>query len=220
MMLTGQSKRPKGGHALLVQKISFTAAELPPPQRSEILRYMQAKELSPALEPVLDDALDMAARNMQFSVCWREVSFSLASDNVILEGTPLASRDFARYLANADRLLLFAATTGLIFERALQKATKTSPVRALCLHAVGSERTEALCDAFCALIKKEVAQEGFIPRPRFSAGYGDLPLSLQRQIFMLLHPERQIGVSLSAECLMTPAKSVTAFVALKKQKAR
>ena len=201
---------------MLTQKISYTAAELPPPQRHEILRYMQAKEITPEMEEMLGEALSEAERSMQFSVCWREVPFSLAQNGFTLAGTPIESRDFANYLANADRLLLFAATTGLSFERVLQKAAKLSPVRALCLHAVGSERTEALCDTFCDFIAKEAKKEGLLPKPRFSAGYGDLPLSLQKQIFALLEPERQIGVSLGAGCLMTPVKSVTAFVALKK----
>ena len=201
---------------MLTQKISYKAAELPPPQRSEILRYMQAKDITPTLEKMISEALDEAERSMRFSVCWREVPFSLTKNGFTLAGKPIESRDFASYLLDADRLLLFAATTGLSFERVLQKATKLSPVRALCLHAVGSERTEALCDAFCNFIAKEAKKEGLTPKPRFSAGYGDLPLSLQKQIFALLEPERLIGVSLGAGCLMTPVKSVTAFVALRK----
>ena len=51
--------------------------------------------------------------------------------------------------------------------------------------------------------------------PRFSAGYGDLPLELQADIFNLLKPEKQMGVFLSESFIMSPTKSVTAFVALK-----
>ena len=50
---------------------------------------------------------------------------------------------------------------------------------------------------------------------RFSAGYGDLPLELQEKIFEILKPEKQMGVFLSESFIMSPSKSVTAFVGLK-----
>ncbi|MBQ5601557.1 MAG: Vitamin B12 dependent methionine synthase activation subunit, partial [Clostridia bacterium] len=70
---------------------------------------------------------------------------------------------------------------------------------------------EALCDAFCADIKKEY-NTGL--EPRFSPGYGDLPLSAQKNIFAVLDPERRIGLTLNSSLLMSPSKSVTAFVGL------
>ena len=51
-------------------------------------------------------------------------------------------------------------------------------------------------------------------RPRFSPGYGDLPLEVQRTLFSLLEPMRHIGLSLTDSLLMSPTKSVTAFVGL------
>jgi len=51
---------------------------------------------------------------------------------------------------------------------------------------------------------------------RFSPGYRDLPLTLQREIFTLLEPSRRIGLSLNASLLMSPSKSVTAIVGITK----
>ncbi|MBR5134836.1 MAG: Vitamin B12 dependent methionine synthase activation subunit, partial [Clostridia bacterium] len=48
--------------------------------------------------------------------------------------------------------------------------------------------------------------------PRFSPGYGDLPLSVQRSVATLLGMEKTLGVCLSDSLLMSPSKSVTAFV--------
>ena len=53
----------------------------------------------------------------------------------------------------------------------------------------------------------------FLP-PRFSPGYGDLPLSLQRDIFRVLDCPRKIGLTLNESLLMSPSKSVTAIVGL------
>ena len=49
-------------------------------------------------------------------------------------------------------------------------------------------------------------------KPRFSPGYGDLSLEVQKEIFSLLDCPRKIGVSLGDSLLMTPSKSVTAII--------
>jgi len=49
-------------------------------------------------------------------------------------------------------------------------------------------------------------------KPRFSPGYGDLPLETQREIFDVLDCSRRIGLMLNDSLLMSPTKSVTAFV--------
>ena len=72
--------------------------------------------------------------------------------------------------------------------------------------------TEAWCDEINERIRTEAAKEGFCTRPRFSPGYGDLPLSMQKQISMILNMPKEIGVSLTESYLMTPSKSVTALI--------
>ena len=76
--------------------------------------------------------------------------------------------------------------------------------------ALATERIEALCDVFCEDIEKEYGKT----RPRFSAGYGDLPLELQREIFSVLDCPKSIGLTLTDSLLMSPSKSVTAIVGI------
>ena len=79
------------------------------------------------------------------------------------------------------------------------------------MQAIGAERIEALCDAFCDDMEKEM---GVSLRPRFSPGYGDLPLSVQKDIISLLEAPKRIGLSLNDSLLMSPTKSVTAFAGI------
>lgn len=51
-------------------------------------------------------------------------------------------------------------------------------------------------------------------KPRFSAGYGDLPLEVQKDIFRVLDCPRKIGLTLNDSLLMSPTKSVTAIVGI------
>jgi cobalamin-dependent methionine synthase I len=54
-------------------------------------------------------------------------------------------------------------------------------------------------------------------RPRFSPGYGDLPLELQTNLFKVLDCQHFIGLTLNDSMLMSPSKSVTAIVGLRER---
>ena len=77
--------------------------------------------------------------------------------------------------------------------------------------SIGAERIETLCDAFCKDISSEL---GVTLKPRFSAGYGDLPLEAQKDIFRVLDCSKKIGLTLNDSLLMSPTKSVTAIVGI------
>ena len=53
---------------------------------------------------------------------------------------------------------------------------------------------------------------------RFSPGYGGLDISSQADFFKLLPMTKQMGVSLSESFLMTPTKTVTAFIGVTKER--
>ncbi len=121
----------------------------------------------------------------------------------------IRSRDLAAHLAGCKRVMVFAATLGAVFDRELQKSTRLSPARAYELQMQGLREIEAFCDTLCAELAK---QQGSALRRRFSPGYGDLSLEVQREIFRVLDPAKHIGLCLSDSCVMTPSKSVSAFV--------
>ena len=78
------------------------------------------------------------------------------------------------------------------------------------LQAIGAERIESLCNVF----ENELIRQGHELGTRFSPGYGDLPLELQKDIFAALDCPKQIGVSLNDSMLMSPSKSVSAIIGL------
>jgi cobalamin-dependent methionine synthase I len=109
---------------------------------------------------------------------------------------------FAKFLDGKDEAVLFAATVGLGVDRLIHRYASVSPVKALLFQAIGAERIETLCEAFC----KELGL-----KKRFSPGYADLALETQRGIFAALGCEKRLGISLTDSLLMTPTKSVTAI---------
>ena len=64
-------------------------------------------------------------------------------------------------------------------------------------------------------IRRELA-EGETLVPRYSPGFGDFPLSAQREILSVLDAARAIGVSLTDTLLMVPSKSVSAVIGVKR----
>lgn len=61
-------------------------------------------------------------------------------------------------------------------------------------------------------MEKEYLEKGLYLRPRFSPGYGDFPLSAQKEILDGLEAGKRIGITLTEGYLMMPSKSVTAVI--------
>ncbi len=133
----------------------------------------------------------------------------IKGDTCDLGAFEMHSRDLAVHLAGCKRVILFAATIGTQIDREIQKHTRLSPHRAYELQQEGTREIERFCDALCQELAKE--QRATL-RMRFSPGYGDLSLAVQRDVFRVLEPARRIGLCLNDSCVMSPSKSVTAFV--------
>ena len=80
--------------------------------------------------------------------------------------------------------------------------------------AAAAALTESYVDSVNKKIRAEAAEKGLFCRPRFSPGYGDLPLALQTDFARILDMPRTVGVTLTDTLLMVPSKSVTAIIGL------
>lgn len=123
------------------------------------------------------------------------------------------SQDLGRNLSSCKKIALFAATIGPQVDAMIRKAQIVSPVEAAVLQATGAMYIEKVVDLVNQRIKKEAAALGLKTKPRYSPGYGDVPLTMQKDFFRLL-PCTRIGLSLMDTLIMSPEKSVTAFVGL------
>jgi hypothetical protein len=142
-------------------------------------------------------------------ICYAELPVRIDGNVVDFSHTSVASTDLSKNLCGCSRAIVFAATVGLGIDRLLLKYTKISPATAFCIQAIGAERIEALCDTFNDQFRLTARV-----KPRFSPGYGDLPLSFQKEIFKILDCPRRIGLTLCESGMMTPTKSVSAIIGL------
>ncbi len=181
--------------------------DAPPYSKREILRYAGASGDTGSLSELLASSLAEAKDLLSYKVCFIETDLSVDGDSVDFGFFRVRSKKLAKNLTGCRGAIIFAATVGIGIDRLIMKYSRTVPSQALMMQAIGAERIEALCDAFCSDISG-----GRRLRPRFSPGYGDLPLPVQSEIFAILSPEKKIGLSLNTSMLMSPTKSVTAFI--------
>ncbi len=188
--------------------------EAPEYNKKEILRYAGVREANNEITALLEDALCEASNAFTYKVCYAEMPISLSESQLDLTFTQISSENLQKNLESCGTIILFAATVGLEIDRLIARYSGISPAKALMLQAIGAERIEALCDLFNDDIKREKELIGKVTRPRFSPGYGDLPLEIQKEIFRTLDCPRKIGLTLNKNLLMSPTKSVSAIIGI------
>ena len=125
----------------------------------------------------------------------------------------LKSKDLGTNLAGCSQVALLAATIGPQVDTLIHRHSTVNPVYASILQATGAMFIEEVVDLVNNEIKKIAASQGLKTKPRYSPGFGDVPLDVQRDFFRLL-PCTRIGLTLMDTLIMAPEKSVTAFVGL------
>ena len=187
---------------------------LPPDEGGILRRAGMMKKRYPRVDALLQKTLFDLRGRLVNRVCYCELPVTRRNGTLDLCFTQTDSADLAVRLDGCDRIVLFAATIGGGIDRLISRYSVTSPAQALLCQAIGTESVELLCNTFCGELESRARSRGCTTRARFSPGYGDLPLEMQREIFATLDCPRRIGLSLTESLLMTPTKSVTAIVGI------
>ena len=179
--------------------------------KREVLRYAGCKDSDNNTDMLLEECLSEITGKLKYRTVYGIFDVNIIGEECSFGFFSVKSKDLAKNLNRCKKVIIFAATVGFELDRLITKYSQISPSKALMFQAIGAERIEALCDLLCSDISKLL---GVKLRNRFSAGYGDLPLSTQNDIFRILDCTKRIGVSLNDSLLMSPTKSVTAFVGI------
>lgn len=145
---------------------------------------------------------------------YKEYDFIRTDEGIIIDGIEFKSRKMLNHLQDSNSVILFAATLGQGADTLIHKYSATDIAMAAVAQAVSSSLAENLCDIACEELKKQIKGEH---RPRFSPGYGDFNISHQKDFFKLLPLNEQLAVSLTDGFMMTPTKTVTAFIGVIEQ---
>lgn len=187
-----------------------------PFDEKEILRYALLPASAPAPEELpLQECLEAARGAAHCRAVWRRFPIERNGAELDLGFARTASRDLAERLDGCGEILLFACTAGAEMDRRAARARLASPVKGMLMHAIGAQQVEGACDLLCRRLAEAFPDRELTER--YSPGYGDLPLALQREVIAALNCERTIGVTLLDSLLMQPSKSVTAIIGMKER---
>lgn len=125
------------------------------------------------------------------------------------------SKDLKEYFKDCEKTYLFAATIGAQVDLLIRKMQIIDSVKASVLQATGAMYIEKYVNMLNEEIKKIATKNNQTCKPRFSPGFGDASLMIQKDFFRLL-PCNKLGLTLMDTLIMAPEKSVTGFIAIKK----
>lgn len=187
--------------------------------RKEALAYLGCRDNPPPeLAAQVEWGLSEVEKMAPPRIIWREFPLERSGENLTLSGTVLTlpGKDLEDLLRECGRAVLLAVTMGREAETAIRRVQVRDVGKGLVLDCCISAAVEMACNQWQAQMEKEASTRGEYLTDRFSPGYGDLPLSLQKDFLEVLDASRKIGLCATPEFLLTPRKSVTAVLGIAK----
>lgn len=180
----------------------------------DALRYMRAKETDAKLINNIKSGFEHLNNIMRprkiygvFNIVRNKNYLSIANIN-------LNSLNLNNLLINSQDCCLMAVTLGHETDREILIAQNRSMVDGLILDACASVMADVICDNLELEIIDNLNKNKNLNlklTPRFSPGYGDVPLDVSQEIIEVLNADKYIGLSMTRSGMMSPVKSITAF---------
>ncbi len=182
--------------------------------RTEAFRYLGIKSTPDnATLQFADECEKMLLAEMTPKFFWTYAAISKHSDNSVkLSGYTLSltGNDIAVHLDGCCGVVLLAATLGSSVDMLLRKTQTQDMAKAVILDAMASSAIEQVCDEAEKEISSRLENKHLIWR--FSPGYGDFPIEVQKDFLTALNAQKVIGLCANSNGILTPTKSVTAVI--------
>ena len=158
--------------------------------------------------PILEKCISAVRDAVSCKACIAELDVRISGSTVFIgDDFSVESANLAKNLSGCTRVCIMAVTLGAGVDMLLRKKSAVSPSEHFVCDAVASAFAERAAD---------LAEKYFMGdtprRPRFSPGYGDLPLEIQRDVLRMCDAGRLLGINLTETNLMIPTKSITAMI--------
>ncbi len=186
--------------------------------KKDVARYLGYKEAS--LDKETENDIDIAHEKLKKIVVpktiYRVFNIQKQNNGIYLEGTNmiLEGNSISNLLKQCDSCILLAVTLGqgvdLEIRRAEVRAHQLN--HSLILDMCASSMVEELCNEINEELKDIWLKKGKYLTDRFSPGYGDLVIDIQKQFCQVLDTTKQIGLHVIDSGLMVPRKSITAII--------
>lgn len=126
----------------------------------------------------------------------------------------MGGKDIESHLNGCEKAIVMCATVGSEVDKLIRISQISDMARAVVMDSLASVAVEQVCNAFDKIIAGKYSDYNMTFR--FSPGYGDYPIELQKIILQMLDAPKKIGLCTNDNFLLTPTKSVTAVLGLSK----
>jgi hypothetical protein len=169
---------------------------------SEKMKTLVDKVFSEAIELIEPLGVYIARRIKEKA---RVITF--VNSDIVIE-----SSSVSKLLSGSFGAIFMAVTIGPALERKIDDEIKEhNNEKALVFDAVGSGSAEAAANALNNHLITQSRQAKLFLTTRFSPGYGDLPLTFQRDLYRELSLD-ELGIRITEKCILYPQKTITAVI--------
>lgn len=147
---------------------------------------------------------------------YKMFDINFTDEGVCVSGTSLflKGNSIREHLQGCEKCVLYAATLSQGADREIRLLETSDMTKAMITDCLASAAIEQVCDGVDEIIK-EIAGE-YNQTWRYSPGYGDLPMDIQKDFLAVLDAQKRIGLNTTENSIMIPRKSVTAIIGLSK----
>lgn len=179
--------------------------------RQEALRYMgnrgePGENVEKIVENCEKELLGVIRPGFVFRVF--DITESLHGIEVCGSSLILRGNDIRSHLEGCTRAVLMCATLGADADRLIRTAEASDISAAFVMDALASAAIEDVCRIVDEYIKNKLP--GMYFTWRFSPGYGDFLLDIQKDFLETLSAPKRIGLCTDDNNILVPRKSVTA----------
>lgn len=178
--------------------------------KENALKYLghTGQQITDEMEILLDECIRDVKHVSQPKVVSRR--FDLSGDSLEIRelGLSLPGNQIREAFSQCSHCLFVGATLGITLERKIKYYEKSDMTKAAVMDAVSSAYLESYCDEYEESL-------GYPNRSyRLCPGYGDIPLSLNREIARVLDIGKTLGITLTPDNLMIPQKSMLGLIGI------
>jgi len=186
--------------------------------KKEVLRYLgySGQSIDSNLLQLLDACISEVTDISKESSVYEIFDIDRNDEELRLVGTTLVLRgeDINAHLLRAEKCTVMAVTLGLEVDRRIVFYSKTDLTKGLVFDACATSAVESLCDTVQGEIESRAKSMGFEITARYSPGYGDFQIDIQKDIIKVLKTYERMGLCVNDSSIMIPRKSVTAFIGM------
>ncbi len=162
------------------------------------------KELLLICEKELKETINACFVYRVFDYCDQEMKDS---------GFDLEGDTVKEHLNGCCKCICVCATLGSEVDNLIRKKQITSMAEAMMIDKIASYLVESVLDKAEEIIMNDY--KGYEKTYRYGLGYGDFPITKQREFLNMLDANRQVGVHVNEASMLMPTKSVTCIIGIK-----